>query len=108
MPFNARQVRHERQAILDLDEHTFAYVDTIDKWVATNPEVNTFVYDGVPSGFHAWGVNGAWNLAHHQTGLPALYINSSESRKVLAAETVAYGSFDPKRELLRISLRRPG
>jgi hypothetical protein len=108
MPFNVRQVRHERKAKLDFDDRTFAFVNAIDTWAAQNPEVNTFVYDGVPPGFHDWGVTGAWNLAHNRIDLRALYIKWPETGNVLTRETVAYGSWDQKRRMLRISIRPPG
>jgi hypothetical protein len=107
MPFNLKQLRHERRAMLDSDDRIFAYVDTIEKWVEQNPDINTFVYNGVPPNFHDWGVTGAWNIAHKQIELPALYFNWPESKKALAEQTVAYGTWDPRRAKLSISVRGP-
>jgi hypothetical protein len=107
MPFNLKQLRHERRAMLDSDDRIFAYVDTIGKWVEQNPDINAFVYDGVPPGFHDWGVTGAWNIAHKQIELPAFYFNWPESKKTLGEQTVAYGTWDPRRGRLSIVIHSP-
>jgi len=108
MPFNLRQLRHERRATLDVDDRIFAFVDPIGKWVERNPDIDTLVYDGVPPGFHYWGVTGAWNIAHGQIDLPAFFFNWAEGRKALDEQTVAYASWDPRRGQLTISVREPG
>jgi hypothetical protein len=108
MPFNLRQVRHERRATLDFDDKIFAFTDSIVEWVAQNPDLDTFVFNGAPPGFHDWGVSGIWNIAHKQIGLPTAFIKSAESKKFLAEQTVAYGSWDPVHARLTISAHPPG
>ena len=107
MPFNVRQVRHERRPKLELDDQIFSFVDPIGRFATQHPDILTFVYDGVPPGFHNWGVTGAWNIAHRQLDLPALYFTWPEGRKALVAQTVAYGSWDPRRRQLTISVHPP-
>jgi hypothetical protein len=107
MPFNLRQLRHERRATLEADDQAFAFVDTVEKWVRRNPDVSTFVYDGMPPGFHAWGVTGAWNIVHGQIELQALFAGWPETDKILPTQTVAYGVWDARRKLLAISVRPP-
>jgi hypothetical protein len=108
MPFNLIQWREERRAKLDLDDQVFSFVDTTQKFAARNPEIQTFVYDGIPHGFHDWGVAGAWNIAHHQIDLPALYAGWPAGKQALSGQTVAYGSWDMRRRQLTISVRPPG
>lgn len=108
MPFNLRELRRERHATLDADERNFAYVDAIEKWARRNPGIGTFVYDGVPPGFHDWGVRGAWDIAHRAMGMPAYFALWPEGRKALATETVAYGAWDQRRGRLTIRVRPPG
>jgi hypothetical protein len=108
MPFNLGQLRHERRAKLDLDDQVFSFVDTTQKFAARNPGILTFVYNGVPSGFHDWGAAGAWGIAHHQIDLPAFYAEWPEGGKALAGQTVAFGSWDHRRRQLTISVRPPG
>lgn len=113
MPFNFRQLSQERRAKLDLDDQVFSFVDTLGKFAGQNPDIVTFVYDGVPPGFHDWGVAGAWNVVHYRIessariDLPALFSGWPEGGKALAQQTVAYGSWDYQRRQLTISLRPP-
>lgn len=107
MPFNVRQLRHERRAKLDLDDQIFSFVDPMGRFAAQNPDILTFVYNGIPPGFNDWGVTGAWNIPHRRLDLPTLYSRWPGAAKVLAEQTVAYGSWDPRRRLLTISVRPP-
>jgi hypothetical protein len=108
MPFNLRELRHERRATLDADDRAFAFVDAVQKWAARNPDVRTFVFDGAPPGFHDWGVTGAWNIVHKRLDLPALFSGSPEGRKAMATGAVAYGSWDARSGRLTIRARPPG
>ena len=94
MPFNFHQLRRERLAKLDRDDRIFAFVDSIEKFAARNPDVLRFVYDGMPQGFHDWGVAGAWDIAHSRLDLHALNAVWPEGKQALARQTVAYGSWD--------------
>jgi hypothetical protein len=107
MPFNVRALQSERRATLARDDRIFAFVDAMGKWTAKNPDIDTFVYDSAPAGFHDWGVTGAWNILHKQLDLPALFFDWPETSHTLAAKTVAWGSWDPKRSQLTIRLRPP-
>jgi hypothetical protein len=108
MPFNVRQVRDERRATLESDDRAFSFVDALMKWGEQNPEIGTFVYDGIPAGFNDWGVAAAWSIAHKGADLPALFVNWPEGRKALAGQTVAYGQWDPRRLQLNIRERPRG
>jgi hypothetical protein len=108
MPFNIRQLSHERRTKLALDDRVFSFVDTVGKFAVRNPDILTFVYDGTPPGFHDWGAAGAWSIAHHQINLPAWYVLWPEGKKALAGQTVAFGSWDDRRGQLTISVRPPG
>jgi hypothetical protein len=105
MPFNIHRVHVEQRAALELDDRAFAYVHTIEEWVVRNRDIDTFVYNGAPAGFHAWGVAAAWNLAHHQLAMPAFFSSSPEAEKALRQHTVAFGSWDEKNTRLTIAIR---
>jgi hypothetical protein len=107
IPFNVRQIRHERRATLDGDDRIFSYVNGLAGWVRQNPGVKVFVYEGVPPGFHNWGVTAAWSILHRQVDMPAHYFDSPEAAKALASEPVAYGKWDPRKEQVIVSLRVP-
>lgn len=105
MPFNARQLRVERDAKMLRDREVRAYFNAAQTWAAQHPAINTLVFDMAPAGFHDWGVAGIWNLVHHTGGLPALYSRSVEGEKALAEERVAFGSWNGARAELSITLR---
>lgn len=107
MPFNVRAVHRESRAALDQDDRVFAFVNTMEVWAAKNPGIDTFVYDSAPDGFHDWGVTGAWNIVHRQGDLPALFSGWPETSEVIATRAVAWGSWDPQRARLTISIRPP-
>lgn len=102
MPFNVRQIRRESRTILATDDHIFAYVDTMEKWVARHPEPGVFVYDGLPTGFNYWGAMGAWHILYRDSGLPVLYSASPEGQEALAKGGLAFGSWNPEKQQLRI------
>ena len=110
MPWNVRDLRHERNVKLALDDEAAAYVDQLDAWVARHPSVTTFVYSGLPSGYHHWGVTGAWNIAHHTAGLPALYYDWPAATKAMAEQPVAFGTWawDGKAGRLSVQIHLPG
>jgi hypothetical protein len=108
MPFNMRELRIERRVKLALDDRTFAYVDTMAKWAAQNPQIQTFVFDGAPQGFESWGITGAWNILHHRQDLPVIWVHSDEASGALRSAAVAYGSWDAQRQILTIEIRQPG
>ncbi|HVW87226.1 MAG TPA: hypothetical protein VHB50_21215, partial [Bryobacteraceae bacterium] len=72
MPWNVRHLLHEQKLQLALDDENYAFFDQLESWVKKNPEVRTFIYRTGPRGYHDWGINAAWNLAHHSQGLRAL------------------------------------
>jgi hypothetical protein len=109
MPWNARDLRQERNATLALDDEAAAFVDQLDDWAAKHPAIDTFVYSGLPRGYHHWGVTAAWTIAHNNKG-SALYVTWPETAKVMAEETVALGAWkwDGKAGALTIQIHLPG
>jgi hypothetical protein len=105
LPFNVRQIHRESRGILAADDQAAAFVEGIAKWTVRNPEPRALVYNGVPAGFHHWGVTAAWNILHHESGLRALFIASAEAQQALSQETVAFGSWDPRKQELKIETR---
>ncbi len=108
MPFNVRHLRSEQRAKLALDDKTFVFVDTLARWAAQNPSVETLVFDGAPAGFHDWGVTGAWNAVHNRIDLPVLYVGWPQTPEVRARNAVAYGHWDRQRGQLTVGIRLPG
>jgi hypothetical protein len=107
MPVNIRQLRHERRTTLDRDRMVRAFVQDLGEFVTLYPDVRTLVYEGVPTGFHSWGVSAAWSILHHQLDMPAFWFDWPEGRRLTASQTVAYGKWDAATERLNVSVREP-
>jgi hypothetical protein len=107
MPWNIHELRIERRAKLAADDEAYSYVESIQAWVAKTPEIDTYVYDGAPVGYHHWGVTAAWNYAHHRLGLRALHVDWPEARQALTTRPVALGSWNPVIQKLTIKVHTP-
>jgi hypothetical protein len=109
MPFNIRQLRVQESGQLSRDDQAYAFVSEIVTWAGRNPAIRTFIYDGTPDSFHAWGVTGAWGIAHRTTGdQPVWPAGSAEANQAQATETVAWGTWDRAKHQLLIRIRTPG
>lgn len=107
MPMNIRQLHREQRAKLASDDEVYAFVDPMERWAARNPQIVTFVYNGVPNGFHHWGVTGAWDVAHHALGLNAYLLSWPQTAGVMQSETVALGKWDGRSKTLSIEAHAP-
>ena len=63
MPWNFRELRHEKRAKLAADDEAYTFVAGIMRWGVKHPQVDTLIYDGVPVNFHLkkkwwWGGGG--------------------------------------------------
>jgi hypothetical protein len=101
MPFDVREWGRQTRAILVADDRNFAFVDPVMKWGAQHPEPDDLVYNGVPPGFHDWGVSGAWYIAHKRQPVHSYYEHSAGGEQALAGETVVFGAWDGARLTLR-------
>jgi hypothetical protein len=108
MPVNLRELYLEQRVKLSNDDEAYAFVDPMQRWAARNPQIVTFVYDGVPRGFHDWGVTGAWDIAHRTVGLHAYYRDWPQTRHVIESETIALGTWDGGSRTLSIHIHSPG
>jgi hypothetical protein len=108
MPMNVRDLHREQRAKLAADDEAFGFVDTINHWAATHPDIDTLIYDRPPGAYHHWGVEAAWKIAHQGRQSPAYYFDSDEARAALGKGAVAYGAWDSKAGRLIVTERVPG
>jgi hypothetical protein len=106
MPLNLHVLYREQDAKLAADDSAYAFVDAVNRWVAKNPEVTTFVYDGLPASYHHWGVTAAWHIAHSSLNSPAYFDGWPEGKKALAREPVVFGAWDAATQDLTLTIRR--
>jgi len=107
LPWNVKNLRGEQRAKLALDDQAAPFVEAIQTWSAAHPAVTTLIYDGVPAGFHNWGVTAAWNLGHRSLGLQALYRDTPEAAEALRRNQVAFGTWDSGQHRLSIQIHSP-
>jgi len=108
MPLNLRQLRREQRDKLAHDDRIFAFVDQMRSWAVAHPEIGTFVYDGLPTGFQHWGARGAWTVIHRSLGLPVYFRGWPEAAKALENGPVALATWDPATNRLTIRIHSPG
>ena len=101
MPWNFRELRHDKRAKLAADDEAYTFVSQIMQWGVKHRDVETLIYEGVPVNFHHWGTTAAWNIAHrvgpfrdHRFGPHAFWFDSPEATAAMKSETVAYAHWD--------------
>ncbi|MDE3199011.1 MAG: hypothetical protein KGN84_21865, partial [Acidobacteriota bacterium] len=109
-PWNARQLRNERNLQLALDDEHAAFFDRLQDWSAEHPAVSVLVYRNAPSAFHDWGMAGAWSIAQHRVDAPAYFVNWPEAKKAMDEQPVALASWtwDGKSGALTLQIHLPG
>jgi hypothetical protein len=107
MPVNIRQLHREQREKLSNDDEAYAFVEPLQTWAAQHPRIVTFVYTGRPGAFHHWGIEGAWDVAHHTLGLHAYFRDWPETPHVMQNETVALGTWDGASKTLSIQIHNP-
>lgn len=108
MPFNLHQLRHEQHDKLSRDDRVYTFIDQVQGWARRHPAITTLVYDGVPDGFHHWGVTAAWNIAHGTTGLPALFHDWPQTAAAMNEGTVAVATRDAGSQKISFQIHSPG
>jgi hypothetical protein len=104
LPWDIRHLRRESREKLALDDAAAAYVEQLTAWVPKHPSVVTYVYNGLPGGYHHWGVTAAWNITHRASGLKAFWYEWPDGVKALNNEMVAYGTWNPGTSTLEIQI----
>ncbi len=108
--WNQRNHRIEQRSILALDDRVATYVQQMAQWAEKHPGHRTFIYRGVPDGFHDWGVAGAWKIVNNAPVLRALWYEWPDAAAAMKTETVAYGTWtwDGQQGALTIRINSPG
>ena len=108
LPWNIRHQHRELKQKLAFDDEAASYVEQLSNWAAKHQSVRTYFYDGLPRGYHNWGVTGAWNIAHSTVGLKAEW-HDRNTIPATNGETVAFGSWswDGKAGKLTVLIHSP-
>ena len=83
LPWSLIQLHRERAEVLRLANGNRAFVSELERFARSAPNQRSFVYDGVPEGFHSWGVTGALTCIYRVGGLRVLYIDEPGARRLV-------------------------
>jgi len=105
-PWNLVHFRHSQQENLRLARGNRAFVEGVFECARLAPEQMTFVYDGLPEGFHSWGVTGAIGCAYRRQGQVLLWIDAPGARDLVRTGAAILLHWDHTSPPLRI-IRNP-
>jgi hypothetical protein len=108
IPFNVAQLKKNRRATLAADDEVRAYVSALVDYARVSSSTRTFVFDGLPAGYHSWGTEGVLRLLYGYPN-PALYhVGDKEAAAALKMDDVALLAWDPvERRLAVFSSKSP-
>jgi hypothetical protein len=102
IPLHVHEFRVNRRATLARDQGIRTWITTLNAFAATNPRVDTFVYDGAPDGFAPWGIEGAVKYCFHRYNAVVHSANDPESASLLRQPRTAILTWD--RQALRLNI----
>ena len=100
-PLDVHAFRVQSRLTLARDNEIRAWVESVDAFAKSNPQVSSFVVDGAPEGFARWGVEGALKYIFQRFDLKVTY-----SGEPTASENPALLRWDRSRHRLEITPRR--
>jgi hypothetical protein len=68
IPWNIAQLRTNRRATLAADAEARAYISALDTFAQGSKATHVFLYDGLPTNFNWWGVEGALRFLYGYPG----------------------------------------
>jgi len=104
VPWDFICLRKERRKTLALENGYRAYVSELQKFAVSAPDTNTFVWDGLPAGFHPHGVTGAISCVFRTIGQKVQYIDDPHSKELLQGGATLL-KWSPAAGKLRITTR---
>jgi hypothetical protein len=101
-PVDLHSLRVQRNDTLRRASQAREWVTAIARYAGTRPDVGGFVYQGMPEGFHIWGMEGAvkYYFRRLEVSIPA--VDSAEGIKLLQSGRTAVLSWDGVRHKLEI------
>ena len=108
IPWDYYQMRVQRRATLAKDDEVRAWMTDLGRFAARRPDLDAFVYAGVPAGFQHWGVEGALKYLYRRTSLDIRYVEDPEASRTMQRQRFAMLTWDPGHKRLAIAARAPG
>ena len=107
LPADYWALRRSRRAKLALDAGFREYITTVGKLARTAPNVNAFVFAGMPEGFERWGVAGALRYSYRNNRLEVEDANGPESKQTIRRDRVALLTWDDVAHRLGVAVHSP-
>jgi hypothetical protein len=102
-PIEYRELRTQRRTTLAADNEVAQWVGGAARWAETAPRIDAVVCNGLPTGFHRWGAQGALHYLIRPE-LPVRFLEDGGDRRALAGNRVALLTWDPGKRQLEISV----
>jgi len=107
LPWTLVHLRHSQRENLRLAHGNQAFVERVFECARLAPKQMTFVYDGVPEGFHSWGVTGAIRCAYRRKDQLILWIDAPGARDLVRSGDAILLHWDHTSPPLRIVSNPP-
>lgn len=107
LPWTLVHLRHSQRQNLRLARGNQAFVNGLFECARLEPKQMTFVYDGVPEGFHSWGVTGAITCAYRRKDQRVLWIDAPGARDLVRTGEAILLHWDHTSPPLRIIRNAP-
>jgi hypothetical protein len=108
LPVDLHELRLRRRDTLASDDEVRTWMSTVRRFAAGNPRVDAFVYSGMPTGFHQWGVEGALKYFYERNDLTVKPAGAPDAAALTQTRRVALLTWDGGRKRLDIVISGPG
>lgn len=107
IPWNVYQLKLNRRQALTTAAENRAYISAVGDLARSSPAIRTFVYDGRPSNFHAWGIEGALKYFYEVSDLTVRSLGEKDAAQLLRGDSFAILSWDESARQLTAVPREP-
>ncbi|MCL4401433.1 MAG: hypothetical protein M1436_02035 [Acidobacteria bacterium] len=107
LPWNLYQLRLNRRQALTVAAENRAYISGVGELARFSPDTRTFIYDGAPSKFHPWGIEGALKYFYQVSDVTVRNLKESGATQLLRGNSFAILSWDESARKLTTVARRP-
>jgi hypothetical protein len=102
LPLDIHSLKEQRNVTLSEDRDAREWITTLARFAGTKPPVTSFVYRGMPDGFHIWGLEGAVKYFFRILDVTIPPTDSPEGERLIANGHVAILEWDPAQHRLQI------
>ena len=99
-PWNAIQTKRVHRSILQIQNLSRAYVSGLERLAKAQPMRDAFVWQGLPTGFHPWGVTGGISCVFRLRHQEVKNINDPGAREMVESGKAPLLKWDEQKEEL--------